>query len=311
MRIPSGASTALFPVAALAGRVDFMPRYQVQATPKDVAQAATVSLIDPNTDTTMATTLTDASGSFTLQISGFGPLQQTYYLEAVKGLDNNVAGHDAVRLRTLVAFNGHGWSALSTNDASIGIATTAISALVDLRRNTTNPLQPGPLIGTLTPDSTASYGYDFASAGTNETPAELLATENDVSSALLRDFDPLTFLQYGSNGPTLTLPVDGLISQISPDPAPQGGTVTVKGQGFDPSPSNNTITLDSLTLAAATASSTSLTFTLPPTATSGLLTVDGATASLIVLPTVSGNLFGGGSGVPPVGTGTSIPGGFF
>ena len=54
--------------------------------------SATVSLIDPQTNTTIATGLTDAAGSFTVNLdSGFAPANgQIYILEAVKRINKDI-----------------------------------------------------------------------------------------------------------------------------------------------------------------------------------------------------------------------------
>lgn len=100
------------------------PTWHVQATLPEIAEAATVSLIDGLTGYTAATTVSNADGSFAMRFQeGFAPVEgRPYYLEAIKGIKGrgpsvqpndlfNQAGADAVRLRTIIYYQSTpaGW----------------------------------------------------------------------------------------------------------------------------------------------------------------------------------------------------------
>ncbi|MBM3266304.1 MAG: hypothetical protein FJZ01_01535 [Candidatus Sericytochromatia bacterium] len=126
-------------VGDLAGSVRF-PTYRVQATiVDDVAPGATVSLIEPATGFTIASTVTDAGGRFLLTFSGgFVPSAgKVYILEAVKGLKDdagfNAPGSAVVRVRTFARFAGTWGGLTSDSNANITAATTAVTALAGLK----------------------------------------------------------------------------------------------------------------------------------------------------------------------------------
>ncbi len=130
-------------VSPIRGRVDFgPPSRQVQATMTEIQNACTVSLIDTSTGYTVATTLTDSSGTFQLNFpAGWSPTPGTvYYLEAIKGLSSgtsfpNRVGAEAVRVRTLVSVSSIGtWTSIvpGTN-IPIDETTTALCVILSLR----------------------------------------------------------------------------------------------------------------------------------------------------------------------------------
>lgn len=301
--------------ASLVGHVQFPPARQVQATTAEIGTAATISLIDPGTSRTIATTLTAPDGTYTLTISGFTPQLKTYYLEAVKGLNSNLAGYDAARLRTLVRWSGSSWSALTTGNASLGVSTTALSAIVGLR-SAYVPVNPDLLIGKLTiatPDV-------FVDAGTGVAQAEYTGVYDLVNQVLGSSRDPLDALQYDGSTYSLktstSISVRPYISLLTPNPASAGGQITVTGGNFRATLSENVLTLNGLTVTVLSGNTSSLVVRLPAGATSGslnLTTTDGvATASMVITPGVDGSLLSStASPLVPVGAGTDIPGSVF
>lgn len=298
----------------LKGVVDFGSLRRVQTTPQDIGTAATVSLIDPNTSRTIATTLTQPNRTFSLTIPGFSPQVKTYILEAVKGLNSNVAGHDAARLRTLVRWTGGGWQALTTGDASIGISTTALSAIVGLRAIYT-PVNADLLIGKLTlgtPDV-------FVEAGTGVSQAEFTSVQTLVGQALSADRDAVEALTFDgttyrlkSQTTPATMP---FISLLAPNPVSAAGTVSVSGGNFRATPGENTLTLNGLPVTVLSGDTRSLQVRLPANATSGALTLTipagTATASLLVTPAVEGGVLPSTASLVPNAPGTDIPGSVF
>lgn len=300
--------------ASLSGTVSFGAVRHIQATPTEVGTAATVSLIDPSTSRTITTTLTQPDRSFSLSIPGFAPQVKTYYLEAVKGLGSNVAGRDAARLRTLVRWTGSGWQALTTGDASIGVSTTALSAIVGLR-TTFTPVDADLLVGTLTlgtPDV-------FVDAGTGVSQAEFTSVSSLVDQALGDDRDPLEMLQYDGTAyrlrNTSNPAVRPFISRLAPNPVSAGGQLTVEGGNFHATVSENAVSLNGQPVTVLSGDSRSLLVLVPDGATSGPLSVTNTegtgTASLTVTPAIEGGVLPSTTSVTPNAPGTDIPGSVF
>jgi hypothetical protein len=288
---------------------------RTSASPPEIATAATISLIDPKTNVTQATTLTTATGSFSLDLPSFFPEQQTYYLEAVKGLQSNLVGFDAARLRTLVSWTGVGWLSIYDTDASISTATTALSAIVYLRSLYPGPVAPDKLISTLS----GGPPEVFRSAGTGVTGSEFDRVKSLVSTSLAGDRDPLSNLAY--NGTTYDLktaiaPVlRPFISGISPEVPSAGGTMTIFGGNFEAVVTNNGVKIGSVTAPPSTGSTQVLVVPLPTSASTGLLTVTTtkgiATLSITVVKPVDGTFSELGKATPSATMpGTTIDGAF-
>lgn len=276
--------------AELRGAVSFDAPYRAQATFEEVGTAATVSLIDPGENRTVATTLTRPDRSFSFSFKGFTPKARTYWLEAVKGLASNRAGNDAIRLRTLVRWDGAHWLPLTPGNASIEARTTALSMIAALRGA---EVSPDALIGKLD----LSREEPFDSAGTNIDPAEFRQIADFVGRALALDRDPLDAVSHDGGGYSFRLPPGmepPLISGLSPVPTAIGATLTVKGDNFREPAALNSVRLGTLALPVTSGSSRSLVVTIPSGAASGVLKVatplGEATASLTVLPPVAGAL---------------------
>ncbi|MBU6427981.1 MAG: hypothetical protein KGR26_03135, partial [Cyanobacteria bacterium REEB65] len=125
LRPPTSGTSSGAP--SIVGSVDFGTE-QVQANIGDIANGATVSLIDTVSNSTVASTITQPNGSFTLSFSGWSPTaNEVYYLEAVRGLDNNTAGNDAARLRTLIGYSASTWQSITQSVVNINQYTTALS----------------------------------------------------------------------------------------------------------------------------------------------------------------------------------------
>lgn len=299
----------------LQGVIQFEATRRTQATSQEVGTAATVSLIDPANSRTIATTLTKPDRSFTLAIPGFAPKTTTYILEAVKGLNSNAAGHDAARLRTLVRWDGTAWKALTTGDASIGIATTALAAIVGLRASFT-PVNPDLLIGKLTlgtPDL-------FEDAGTGVTQAEFATVSDLASQSVAADRDPLAALRYDGTtyrlGAIAAAETRPFISSVRPDPASAGTPVTLMGGNFLPVPGDNAVTFNGVPLPVLSGDTRMLVVTLPSGASTGPLRVttpDGVDSyTLTITPTVDGGVLPSTSSpLVPTTPGTDIPGSVF
>lgn len=282
----------------LVGQV-FFPGYKVQANISDVATAATVSLIDPVHNETKATSLTDARGRFTMSFKGASLANQVYYLEAVKGLNSNRIGHDAVRVRTLVQRQGSTWTSLTSQLAGTPIvlntATTALSLIVSLRRDT-SPATPSLLIGMLTVGPEGDVFYD---QGTGIAASEYTQVRNLAGTALAADVDPFYAMQYAEGTYTLKAGATGAyaptITYLEPPMVAMGGKVVIHGAGFSPTIGGNVVTFNpAVGAVVTTASETAIEVTVPSGATNGELRVavgsETATATFTVIPPVTGGL---------------------
>jgi hypothetical protein len=283
------AATPLVP-QELRGEVSFETAYRVQTTYEEVGTAATISLIDPAENRTVATTLTQPDRSFTFVFKSFTPKKRTYWLEAVKGLAENRAGNDAVRLRTLVRWDGSRWQALTPLRASIEAHTTALAMIAALRHP---EVSTDTLFGKL--DLTRPEPFD--ATGTNVQPAEFQQVSDFVERALMLDRDPLDTVSYDGGGYAFRLPAGlaaPLITRVSPTPATIGEAITVEGENFREPATLNVVRLGSLVLPVTAGSSRSMTVTIAQGAASGILKVASplgeATVSLTVLPPVAGAL---------------------
>lgn len=286
-------------VAPLHGRVDFGRR--VQATMGEIASGATVSLIDSATGLTVATSLTDANGAFSMNFgSTFKPdTTKVYFLEAVKGLQAggtvNRAGASAARVRTLIAFKDGGWVSIANpipGPVTVTRATTALSAIASLRSAV---VTPSSLIGKLTvgtaetvnwtrspvapPDYAASTADSFNPTGTNIDPQDYHHVFGLVDKAVLADQDPLFVVSFDSS--TLLFarqaPVFNVTS-VSPQGGVIGGTFSVFGQNFDAA---TQVLLGGLPGAVSVSTDrTRLTVTVPAGAYSGPLTVKNGNLSV-------------------------------
>jgi hypothetical protein len=181
--------------APLVGQVAVPATPHVLATtPAAVQTASTVSLIDPATGKTLATTLTDDAGKFTLampdgvSVAGGTP----YVLEAVKGLNGNLPGAEAARVRTVVSYVSSVWHGISGTTITLDATTTALTIGAMLRKQADASVDLGLLL-------------DSVSGGTY-TPVSVLSAENFallkslVDSALSGDRDPVASVKaWGSD----------------------------------------------------------------------------------------------------------------
>lgn len=237
----------------ITGRVFLPPAnlapYTVQATISEVASAATVVLIDTVANITRGTTLSDASGKYSLTFGRtFKPtLNRTYYLEAVRGLGDNAPGKSAARVRTLLAYTAQGWlsltSAIGGAPVNISESTTALSALAGLKGP--GRVDPMELIGTLAAEYTGVTGLsrdDFLTA--RAIVSAVLANDNDPVAGLAYDPGPPERIYLRSTGGSSALSVEPATASITPP----DNTVTFRGIVFDTTGASSNF--DSATLTA-------------------------------------------------------------
>lgn len=291
---PQGTPLAGDEAATIVGRVVF-PAYHVQATIGDVASASTVVVIDATTNVSQGTTLTDAQGNFSLTFSNrYKPVaDRTYYLEAVKGLDSNLAGKDAARVRTLIQYSG-GWKSLTSAIAGspifINEGTTALSVIASHKGAVAVP--PGSLIGKLT------VSPEVFTPVPNVSSTEFDDVRGLVNALLLGDADPVAGIAYTPGPPGRFYPLaSGSDLSVTPTTCDVNQTLTLQGITFDPTLTNNAVTFNGGVAGVVTGISPdrqSLFVVVPAGATTGPVTVE-LDGHLYGIPslTISGTLNAG------------------
>jgi hypothetical protein len=294
----------------LAGMVDFGTR-RAQAELNDVASGATVSLIDVVTGNTLATTLTTPAGSFSFSFArGWRPRTNVpYYLEAIKGLNNNHPGYAGVRLRTILV-NHDGWTSLTNKTSKSGGIyitpdTTAISVITAYHPD----IETFYLMGTVShgvPDASIAPPTKSTFTGTDSgiTNAAFHHVADLVDQALADDSDPMFRIRYNAFFDVYTLaPMNGgsfsptgpVLQGMSALAGGPGASMTLVGLNFGPGISDNAVSFNGAAAIVTAASPTELSVIVPPDATSGLVkVVNGAGESnglqFTVLDMVSGAL---------------------
>lgn len=274
--------------ATLSGTVDFGASRQVQATMSDVATKATVSLIDPVQNKTVATSVTDSSGAFSLTFRGFTPASYPYFLEAVKGLpmggSPNRVGASAARVRTLVKWTSGTPSSISIGQNTISTTTTALCVIAGLRSS----VNQSALISSLTmgtADNTVSPSTPdtFTLSTSNITNVDFHNVNKLVGDAIMYDQDPIAAIALdGSNNFVRLTPPSSLL-RLSSDVAAIGGTLTLYGQSFASPAANNRVTFAGGVSAVGTSVSadhSQLTVPVPAGACTGPLSVSLVTGDL-------------------------------
>lgn len=279
---PAPLSAAQPGVPALRGHVsDLIPARSTQATLGNVAQAATVSLINATTGVTAASAVTDGAGNFTLTFgNGFRPLAgQPYYLEAVKGLPagglSNRAGASLARVRTIVFYQSGGWNTMTGLAVQLGVTTTTISAIASLKGLNTSDQQ------TLLSSVNGAVFSPTASISL----AEFNAVFPLESAALAVDQDPLEAVGYdptGAGPATQYLPKPGNLvlfdtygTGLGGAIATPSGTITINGQNLPLAVAQATVSLGPVPVAtwSTNAARTQMAATLSATAYGGVVQV--------------------------------------
>lgn len=230
---PQGGDTT-----ALRGTVSFEGTRQAQATMGEVANQATVSLIDASTGNTVASSITDAAGAFVFVFDRFTPAGGgVYVLEAVKGLsvggNPNRAATSAVRIRTFLFWNA-GWQSFTNSTVNTGLmvgnSTTALATLVSLKQQAGIGLTLTSLIGKI---NEGANTFDEASTGLSNAN-DFLKVLPLVNNAITLDQDPLGAIAYnqanGAYSLAIGVPWIGSITPAFPVP---GGSLTLKGSNLD------------------------------------------------------------------------------
>ncbi|MBM3273549.1 MAG: IPT/TIG domain-containing protein [Candidatus Sericytochromatia bacterium] len=271
-------------IPPIVGRVVMSELYGIAATSMaDVANGATVSLIDANTNNTVAATVATAQGGFVLSFSGgFLPGAQPYYLEAVKGLGKNIAGNPAARVRTLAFFEG-GWSTLTGGDIVVSRGTTALSVMLSHKLAAGEAIDTRALLGSVG-SSGAPPPFDPKTSGLSV--AEFGTVFGYIVKSLGADADPLSIITYdrGAKSFDIKLPDVPRVFLLVPNLFSEGEKITVRGQNFGASVAGNTLSLGGKTAQITGATSTELLAIVPVGTTSGLAVVSTPTGNSNAVP---------------------------
>lgn len=254
------------------------PGYRTQATLEEIASSATVSLIDTSRNVTVASTLTDEQGAFSLSLPRWRPVDGLpYYLEAIKGLGNNLAGRDAVRLRTLVRSQPDtGWMSITGGGATvISKSTTAISAVASLKGGTR--VDPTLLIGSLSVGASGSTSIppDTFNGTANFDASEFAAVWRFVDSAVVQGVDPLANISWDSTTNTFTLatPFGPYIRALTPNSGAPGTEIVLEGARFMADTASNSVYFGALPATVLGATETTLRVRIPDGASTGYVHV--------------------------------------
>ncbi|MNX61302.1 IPT/TIG domain protein [compost metagenome] len=297
---------------SLSGMVDFGAR-RPQAAIEDVASGATVSLIDVPTGNTIATTLTTPQGAFNFNFGrGWRPRTNApYYLEAVKGLNNNQPGYAGVRLRTILVYQ-NGWTSLTNKTSKSGGVyvtpdTTAISVITAYHPDIETfylmgTVAHGQADNSLEPPTESTF--DPTDSGI--TNAAFHQVAGMVSQALADDSDPMFRIRYNAVFDVYTLaslsgggggysPTGPTIQGLSALVGGPGMTLVLSGLNFGPGLSDNAVSFNGAAGTVIAASPTELSVIVPPDATTGLIRVVNAAGEsngiqFVVLDTIGGAL---------------------
>lgn len=243
------------------GRVE-NARFKVSASFGEFAPNSVVSILDPVSGMALGTAITEANGTFTMQLPvGWVPDDQgkAYILEAVKGGRingaHNFAGAPAIRMRTLLTWKKAGlyWMSLSSvaSESAIVInrSTTAISVGVALRQATKTQAQAAEraifsqfLEGSLaigTPDNSIpppTPDTYTKPANNSITVAEFHTLFGLVDQALLNGQDPvgsIALVNQNVASPQYALVPQGfMLAGFDKVKGPAGTRVTAMGGGF-------------------------------------------------------------------------------
>ena len=231
-------------IKPIVGEVSFPEaELQTQALMKDVAKNATVSLINATSNQTLATTLTDANGAFLLDVKSIPATALIYYLEGVKGLNNNAVGSDVVRVRTFITydFGAQMWKSLTSSVAGdklrLNATTTAITVVTSLRQGSPTAIDPAILIGKLRVTDGNPPTEQFLDSGTGIAQSELTQMRTLVTTSLTADADPFDSIliqggQYKLRAYVAAANEPVHVSFISPTVTSPGDLIGINGYGF-------------------------------------------------------------------------------
>jgi hypothetical protein len=175
-------------------------RFAAKAVLADITTSTTVSIINPVTNVTIATGLTDPDGAFTLNPdTNFRPSTgDIFILEASKRLEGGGVGKTLAAIRTFIQWQDEGWGSITASEVNINIKTTALAIMSGLNPSASkadfiNKIDASGTIGTV-----------------NEqiTPAKADEVIFLVNLVLEKNQDPVKYISLGSSGYIIVNPPD-------------------------------------------------------------------------------------------------------
>lgn len=271
------------PDQRLEGQARFPAAYAAQATSTDVGLGATVSVIEIDTNRTVATTLTGADGKFQFAFRNWKPASGSFYaLEAIKGLDNNGVGASVARMRSLLRYTSSGWVSLTSSTPGSPVyltsSTTALTAGLSLKRAVGTIVAAESLLGALTLDTRSVPGLppDTFAGAPDFTPTEFDSVWALVESALKQDVDPVAVMRWDTVTTSFTMSFANspYVSGVVPNSAAVGTPLVLRGIRFAVPAASNSIYFNGVKAIPTNGSETTLEVTVPAGAVSGPLRVE-------------------------------------
>ncbi|MBO9541704.1 IPT/TIG domain-containing protein [bacterium] len=240
---------------SIKGSVTFPLGVRAQALPAEMVAHAVISLIDPDSNMTVALGKTDGSGNFTLALNAYPPeVGKAYLLEAFKSYGSDEAGQDAARLRTFLRWTGSAWESITQGGVAINALTTALALM--------NNLNPAVTAASLMGKVSAAGALVSAPAG--YTAGEVNALAASIRDYLAGNIDPVSSVS------ALAPEVTG----CTPPSAVPLSAIAVRGAGFSPVAGDNVVTFGGgVTGTVYMASPKELIVLVPQGATTGNLKV--------------------------------------
>jgi sugar lactone lactonase YvrE len=244
-------------------KVRIQEPFSVQAKPEEIANGATIALVDSETGMTLGTSVTSPTGEYILNFGENVSLVdgRAYYLDVIKGLrldtskplppphdplnPFNQAGADALRLRNILFYQAGtalapaGWKSLynveAGNTIDVGNKSTALAVALALKKLAGEAIVLSDYIGVLkvieNEKSIIELDPNWALGGMDHNGFTTAYTV--VKTAIDSDRDPLQYTSYDqTNRVFRTTWVGFSMGTITPLSGPINQVITITGFGF-------------------------------------------------------------------------------
>ncbi len=240
----------------------------LQAKPEEIANGATIALVDSETGATLGTSITSPTGEFVLTFGENVSLVdgRAYYLDVIKGLrldttkplpppndpanPFNQAGADALRLRNLLFYQAAtaagpaGWKSLydatPSNTVNVGNKSTALAVALALKQLAGETITLSDYAGVLKVVEVVG-GVELTVIEKDPTWVlggmdhnGFITARDVVKNAIESDRDPLQYTAYDQTTKTFRSSWVGFsMRTISPTVGPINQIITITGSGFE------------------------------------------------------------------------------
>lgn len=246
-------------------RVRLGESWAVQARPEEIANGATIALVDSETGWTIGTSVTSPEGDYILKFGENISLVdgRAYYLDVIKGLrldtekplpppgepdltnPFNQAGADAMRLRNILfyhapqALEAPGWTSLYDevpgNTVNVGNKSTALAVALALKKFAGEAIEYSDYAGVLkvVQDDKCVIELDPAWALGGMDHTGFTTAYSVVKTAIESDRDPLQYTSYDQANRVFRSTWIGFsMRTISPLSGPINQVISITGFGF-------------------------------------------------------------------------------